>query len=272
MTVKSQSGFFPALLSYRYTSGAVSTLLYNWPVFAAILGFGLVMLSISLWLAQPWSWLALVGGWGALGLLAVILTATFVVYDAGRQREYHRLAELGELNRAKVVVDITCGKLRGTRGLLPLFKGGHYFLIDLYDPVKMTDAALRRARTMEPPVETPPDRRRIYHRPGQASRLPLPHQWADVIYCDFSLHEIRDRADREALFAEFARVLKPDGRLLIAEHDCDLLNFIAFGPGAFSFFTANTWQQHLNQAGLTIHHHKRWRGLVHLWVAGRQSK
>jgi ubiquinone/menaquinone biosynthesis C-methylase UbiE len=117
---------------------------------------------------------------------------------------------------------------------------------------------------MEPPLLA---ERRIYQRPGQPNRLPLPHKWADVIHCDFSLHEIQDPADREALFAEFNRILKPNGRLLIAEHGRDLLNLLAFGPGAFSFFSPATWANHITQAGLIIKHHERWRGFVHLWVA-----
>jgi ubiquinone/menaquinone biosynthesis C-methylase UbiE len=269
MTVKSQTGFFPTLLGNQNYSGTMSTLLYNWPIFASILFFGLVMLIVSFLLPRPWCWISLLFGSGALALIFTILAATFIVYDWGNQHEYDRLAELGNLDQANVVIDITCGKLRGTRGLLPLFKQGHYFLIDIYDPEKMMEGALHRARAIEPPLEA---NRRIYQRPGQVNSLPLPHNWADVIYCNFCLHEVRDPSDRDALFAEFARVLKPDGRLLIAEHGLDLPNFLAFGPGSFSFFPADTWRQHITQAGLTIQHHERWRGLVHLWVAGRKPR
>ncbi|MBN1992636.1 MAG: methyltransferase domain-containing protein [Anaerolineae bacterium] len=269
MTVKSQTGFFPALLDNRHYSGTMSTLLYNWPVFASIFFFGVVMLAISFLLSSWWSWLCLICGLGALAVIGNVLAATYVVYDWGDKREYDRLAELGHLEQANVVIDVTCGKLRGTRGLLSRFRGGHYFLIDIYHPQKMTEAALRRAREMEPPLETT---HRIYHRPSQANRLPLPHNWADVVYCNFCLHEIRDSADRNAIFAEFARILKPEGRLLLAEHSLDLANFLAFGPGSFSFFSADTWRQHLATAALNIHHHERWRGLVHLWVAGRNPR
>jgi ubiquinone/menaquinone biosynthesis C-methylase UbiE len=269
MTIKSEIRFFPGLLSSRHYSGTVSTLLYNWPIFAGLLFFGVAALGASYLVTAPWSWLFAASGIGAIGLIASILTASFFVYDWGRQHEYDRLAELGKLAQANVVIDITCGKLRGTRGFLPNFKGGHYFLIDIYDPQKMTDAALRRARELEPPLQA---ERRIYQRPGKATSLPLPHNWADIICCDFSLHELQDATDRDALFAEFARVLKPGGRLLVAEHGRDWLNLAAFGPGAFSFFSPATWQKHIQQAGLAIQRHERWRGLVHLWVAERQPR
>lgn len=269
MTVKSEMRFFPGLLSNRHYSGTVSTLLYNWPIFAGLLFFGGVALVVSYLVSVPWSWLFAASSIGAIGLIASILTASFFVYDWGQQHEYDRLAQLGKLAQANVVIDITSGKLRGTRGFLPNFQGGHYFLIDIYDAQKMTDKALRRARELEPPLQT---ERRIYQRPGKATNLPLPHNWADVIYCDFSLHELHDPADRDALFTEFVRVLKPGGRLLIAEHGRDWLNFAAFGPGAFSFFSPTTWQKHIHQAGLVSRHHERWRGLVHLWVAERQPR
>jgi len=268
MTVKSQTGLFPTLLGKQQYSGTMSTLLYNWPIFASILFFGLAMLAVSIILPTPWAWLALICGLGAFGIVLSILITTYFVYDAGDNREYDRLAELGDLNEANVVLDITCGKHRGTRGFLPLFKrSGHYFLIDIYDPEKMTESSLRRARAMEPPVHAD---RRIYQQSGQVERLPVPHNWADIIYCDFSLHEIRNAADRDALFSEFVRVLKPHGRVLIAEHSLDMPNFISFGPGAFSFFPANTWRGHITKAGLEIEHHERWRGLVHLWVVGKK--
>ena len=266
MTVKSETGLFPSLLSSCHYSGTLSTLLYNWPIFAGAIFFGVVTLWAGMWLSGPWNWLFAVSGTSVLALVVSILIATYFVYDWGRRREYDRLAELGHVAGANVVIDITAGKLRGTRGMLAHHRQGHYFVIDIYDAQKMTDPALRRARAIEPPLAAD---RRIYRREGPANRLPLPHRWADVIYCHFSLHEVESSADREALFAELARILKPGGRLLIAEHSRDLPNLLAFGPGALSFQTAHTWQSHLEQAGLAVEHHERWRGLVHLWVAGR---
>ena len=152
MTVKSQSGLFPTLLSHRQYSGTVSTLLYNWPIFAGALFFGVVTITVSTWLPSLWGWLFFAGGLGVLALAVNILVTTFFVYDWGHQHEYDRLADLGDVANANVVIDITCGKLRGSRGLLPHHQQGHYFLIDIYESTKMNDPALRRARAMEPPL------------------------------------------------------------------------------------------------------------------------
>ncbi len=269
MTAKSQTRFSPSLLRNHQYSGTISTLLYNWPIFSGALFFGLVAVAASAWLHAPWDLVLLIGGLGVLGLVFNILIASFIVYDWGHKREYDRLVELSNLSETNVVIDITCGKLRGTRGLLSCFQQGHYFVIDIFDPEKMTDPALHRAREMEPPLEAG---RRIYRRTGDPDCLPIPHNWADVIYCSFSLHELQHGADRQAIFAEFARILKPNGKLLIAEHGRDWPNFIAFGLGALSYFSPSTWAKHMADAGLTVQHHERWRGLAHLWVAERKLR
>jgi ubiquinone/menaquinone biosynthesis C-methylase UbiE len=269
MTAKSQTRVPSGLLLNRQYSGIIATVLYNWPLFSGFLFFGLIALGAGNFVPAPWHWLFIIVGAGALILMANILTAAFIAYDMGQKREYDRLAELGGLNKATVVIDITAGKLRGTRGLLSRFQQGHYFVIDIYDSQKMPDPALRRAREMQPPLEVD---RRIYRRTAKPSGLPIPHNWADIVYCDFSLHELQNSVDRQAIFAEFARILKPNGRLLLAEHGRDWLNFLVFGPGVLSFLKPSRWAQHIEEAGLIIKHHERWRGLVHLWVAERKQR
>ena len=99
------------------------------------------------------------------------LAAAFIVYDWGKKREYDRLVELADLQAVNVIIDVTCGKLRGTQGLLSRLKHGHYFLIDIYDPEKMTDPALRRAREIAPLLQS---NRRIYRRVAKPTVCPYP--------------------------------------------------------------------------------------------------
>jgi ubiquinone/menaquinone biosynthesis C-methylase UbiE len=269
MTAKSQIRISPELLSNQQFSGTIAAWLYNWPIFSGLLLFGVVLLCAGSLIHSAWA--ILVWGPGLLALLFVlgVTLASFVVYDWGREREYHRLVTLGQVADVNVVIDITAGKLRGTRGLLAATHSNHYFVVDIFDAEKMPDAALRRAREMEPPLEVG---RRVYRRSGKPNALPIPHNWADVVYCSFSLHELQAEADREVIFKEFSRILKPGGKLLIAEHGRDVPNLLAFGPGVFSFFTPATWQRHLTSANLSLTHHERWRGLVHLWVAEKNRQ
>ena len=268
MAAKSQSSFFPSLLRHHQYSGAISSVLYNWPLFGGALLFALTSIVAGTLLQSPWNWVLIVVGIATMVLFTNIVIASFIVYDWGQKREYNRLGELANSAEANVVIDVTSGKLRGTRGMLSQVKQGHYFIIDIFDPDKMTDPALRRARELEPPLEV---ERRIYRRHGKVDGLPIPHNWADVVYCSHSLHELNSRADRQAIFDEFARILKPGGKLLIAEQGRDLANLLVFGPGALGYLTPAAWSKHITEAGLIIRHHERWRGLVHLWIAERGS-
>jgi ubiquinone/menaquinone biosynthesis C-methylase UbiE len=268
MAAKSQSSFFPSLLRHHQYSGAISSILYNWPLFGGALLFALTSIVAGTFLQAPWNWVLIVAGIATIVLFTNIVIASFVVYDWGQKREYNRLAELANLAEANVVIDVTSGKLRGTRGMLSQVKQGHYFVIDIYDSDKMTDPALRRARDLEPPLDV---ERRIYRRQGKGGSLPIPHNWADIVYCSFSLHELSCRSDRQAIFDEFARILKPGGQLLIAEQGRDLANLLVFGLGALSYLTPAAWARHITEAGLVIRHRERWRGLVHLWIAERES-
>lgn len=269
MTAKSQTRLKPRLLGDSQYSGTLSTLLYNWPIFLGVFLFSTVTLIAGSLIMTPWNWLLLTAGGVVLLFGLSVLIASFFVFDVGRQREYHRLAELGDVAQVNVIIDVTCGKLRGTRGMLSQNDRGHYFVLDIYNVETMSDPALRRARDMEPPLETS---RRVYHRTAAPDSLPIPHNWADVVYCSFSLHELQAGKDRQAIFNEFARILKPGGKLLIAEQGRDWPNLLTFNLGALSFFSPRTWEKYMAEAGLEIKHHERWRGLVHLWVAERKSR
>ena len=97
MTVKSQTGLFPTLLSNRHYSGTISTVLYNWPIFGGALFFGLVALVVAIIVPTPWGWLFLASGLAVLALIVSILVTSFIVYDWGSQHEYDRLADLGKV-------------------------------------------------------------------------------------------------------------------------------------------------------------------------------
>jgi SAM-dependent methyltransferase len=140
--------------------------------------------------------------------------------------------------------NITAGFDESTDVLRSLL-GSDGTAIDLFDPVRMTEASIHRARAARPPAEGTV--------PGTPARLPLGDASLDAAFVIFAAHELRERGDRAALFAELARVVRVGGSVVVVEHPRNAANLLAFGPGAFHFFVTAEWQTLARSAGFELH-------------------
>ncbi|WP_304455416.1 class I SAM-dependent methyltransferase [Nocardiopsis sp. YSL2] len=134
---------------------------------------------------------------------------------------------------------------------------------DLYDALPVVESSLRRAR------------RRVAPRPGSvactAHALPAGDASMDTVIAPFALHELRDAADRDAVFGEVARTLNPGGAFVLVEHCRDAANIAAFGPGAAHFMPRSWWLRSARGAGLSLVSERRLGGWVTVFVfAGPQ--
>jgi ubiquinone/menaquinone biosynthesis C-methylase UbiE len=82
------------------------------------------------------------------------------------------------------------------------------------------------------------------------------------VFLIFAAHELRRAKDREQLFEECARVLRPGGRLILVEHLRDAANTAVFGPGAWHFLPRAEWLRLAAHAGLRPEAERRIAGLV----------
>ena len=121
------------------------------------------------------------------------------------------------------------------------FREVRWNILDHYDPERMTEPSIRRARALFPPA------------PGtMACRYdawPLPAESADVVFGLLAIHELRTEAERTAWFGEASRCLRQGGRVVLAEHVRDTANFLAFGPGFLHFHSRASWLRCWEQAG-----------------------
>jgi arsenite methyltransferase len=112
------------------------------------------------------------------------------------------------------VLDVGCGHGLMLLGAANRLASGHAVGIDVWSQKDQkdnnADATLENARR-EGVVE------RIEVRDADARQLPFPENSFDVVLSSFAIHNISGSSEREAAIREIARVLKPGGRLAIAD-------------------------------------------------------
>jgi ubiquinone/menaquinone biosynthesis C-methylase UbiE len=102
-----------------------------------------------------------------------------------------------------VIVDVGCGRGRSFKLLADRFRPERMIGVDV-DADMLQVAAAEVAR----------DNLKVDFRQTTSSRLMLPDQSVDIVFCHQTFHHLMDQ---EAALAEFRRVLKSGGLLLFAE-------------------------------------------------------
>lgn len=131
-----------------------------------------------------------------------------------------------------------------TGGALGELLGRPVATLDMGAGLPRWSASLGRARAAFPPEEPA--------RAASPDALPLRDGALDMAFLVFAAHEVRRREQRAALFRELARVLRPDGTVVLVEHPRDLANVLAFGPGAWHFYPRREWLVLATGAGFDL--------------------
>jgi ubiquinone/menaquinone biosynthesis C-methylase UbiE len=181
----------------------------------------------------------------ALILVSIIvsLVVSTYIYDFS---ELYRLSWLDGLgnNKGEKIININAGFDETSYLLQKKFKHSELLVADFYDPDKHTEISIKRARRAYPPF---PNTQQI-----TTASLPVQDESADKIFTILSAHEIRNDEERIVFFKELYRVLKPGGKIIVAEHLRDPVNFLAFNIGFFHFHSKITWKKTFQEANLTV--------------------
>ena len=112
------------------------------------------------------------------------------------------------------VLDVGCGHGLMLIGAAKQLRSGRALGLDLWQ--KEDQAGNSRAATMQnASLENVANR--VELRDGDARKMPFADHEFDVVLSSWALHNIYDRAGREAAVREMARVLKPGGRMIIVD-------------------------------------------------------
>lgn len=122
------------------------------------------------------------------------------------------------------------------------FSDVQWNILDHYDPERMTEPSIHRARRLFPPTTGT--------LACSYDAWPLSAESADIVFALLAIHELRAETERTAWFAEAKRCLRKGGRVVLVEHVRDVANFLAFGPGLLHFHSCASWRRCWEPAGL----------------------
>ena len=215
---------------------------------------------------------SLVAAAGLVAALGVALLVTSVIgvyrfYGRPAIRYYRRIVAVAVLERVPLsVADLHVGTYRHTQALAELLPRAQIHSVDCWDEeLSPPDAALRELRSAEPPPEGKPSVHLVRVKNG---KVPLPDASCDAVVLGIGIHEI-DPPVRERLFVEAARLLRPEGRVVLFEHVRNLRNALVFGVVIRHWPGRDAWLSALRRHFQRVEHVAVWP-TVDLFMGSRR--
>jgi len=183
------------------------------------------------------------GCWFLLNVLVMIWGS-----KVGKFRLRDRLLDTLTWRGDEEVLDVGCGRGLMVVAAAKRLTTGRAFGIDLWHTEDQTGSSADNARR-NATLEGVGDRVEI--RDGDATEIPFPSGFFDVVLSSFCIHNIYDPESRGKAISEIARVLRPGGRLILIDirhigeyaqmlNECGLAEVKIGGPN-FMFVIPTNW-------------------------------
>ena len=225
--------------------GVGQIFIFNWPFYATAILLDITALIIlaRLPLSVPVRSIIVLAAAVATYFALASLAISHYVYDRSPLYRWNWLTAILP-HTPLLFANIHAGFDQTSAALERLFPSGRPRIFDIHSAAQMSEPSIERAR-----------RRAPAHPSSQAAdfaALPLADAECDTIFLIFAAHELRSREARLTLFHELYRSLQPGGCVVLVEHLRDWKNFLAYGPGAFHFFSRSEWLSVATEAGLRV--------------------
>ncbi len=243
--------------------GMWNVAVFNWPRYAAA-GATVAVAWVTVVAtppARPIDSLVVAAAGLAVFWSITSLAASHVIYDRSGLTEWTWLRDHLPLSPRRWV-NVHAGLDESSEQLRRLFPSADSLVLDIHDEQTMTEGSIRRAARR---VSSPPS------IGADCCALPLETDSRDAAFVLFCAHEIRDIDRRRRFFRELLRIVEPGGCVVLVEHARDTANFIAFGPGAFHFYSRRHWRRLAIDSGFEIVHESGMTPFVGLLILRRPS-
>lgn len=175
--------------------------------------------------------------------IIISLAVSWYIYD------YSGLYTLSWLDHLNIgpgtqLANFTAGFDETSLLLNQKFPSTNLLVFDFYDPAQHTEISIERARKAYPPF---PGTQAV-----RTNNIPLTPDSVNYIFLLLAAHEIRDEAERVIFFKALNNILTVNGRIIVAEHERDIYNFMAYNIGFFHFYSKKKWRKIFNETRLSI--------------------
>jgi SAM-dependent methyltransferase len=256
---------------WRY-HGTLGYLYAHWPTYLTIYT-GIVLTLIVVGVSADRGWFGFIPLALAVMLILIYfllasLWGAHLLYDRDGVRPHHILFDMGHINSTDTFVYIDLGLRQRAISLSRRLTTGKIIILDVYNPQQMPGRALARRRARVPPL--PPDPRLVW-RVSPIDLLPLPDKGVSAVILCQVLSEFWQHGDRVTLLQEIHRILRPNGRLLLAERARTQTNWLLIGPAALSLPSIDYWRELLTESGFYLRQEHNLQGISHCFHAQKPT-
>lgn len=231
-----------------------------------LLRFGiafLLALFLIVWsVGQRWWFIAVPAFLLLLLLLHRFLGSLILAEKEQFAPDYLYLFELGEIDPYDKIVQIDLGRKSVGMALVSRFTMGKITIVDVYHPELTPNPHLKQIRNRQPVPRFDP---RLEWLVSDITLLPFPDGSVPAVLMQDTLRHFAYYGDQERLLKEIYRILKPSGRLLLAEYNRTWSNWFIFGWAAAQLATNQQWNNLLQQTGFYIYHQQLRHNITICW-------
>lgn len=238
-------------ITTRY-AGAIRYFRSRWPTYTIGFCGGLILLLAAIWFSTTRGWHSFM----ILGIVTILVMIYFLVMSLWSAHQIYDvqnisqcLIKLGELRPEETLIHLNLGRRQLAIDLSRHFTTGRVIVIDVYNPQMTPSGELARARRQARRPEPDP---RLSWRDGKISLLPLADGSVPAVTMSEVASEFWQLGDRQQLFNEVFRILRPGGRILLVERVRTTTNILVKGPAGLRLAHKAYWEKMLVDAGFKV--------------------